>query len=342
MLKEESLPEPLDESDTYDTHIRLDRWMQMLPSYIRCKSIFEICIPGSHDCGSFALDVKAAASADLDSFAKFWLQFVTNKRIRSWAQTQNISIRKQLNAGVRYFDFRVVYARRTKPEHEFRFCHALPGPYIVVMCRQINQFVKEHRSEVVIIDFQHFYNMTLNEHAKLIHFCKTIFGAKLCPRLFQGLGPILSLMFLQQRRIQVIIIYRESKALANLNSFIFWTTDAICSPFCNTSSANHLLTQLKKDYEKRDVQKLHVMQAILTIGPRYWYQLLCGNLIEGMAKKCNTLILDWIQEMTCPQPSPNIIMFDYVQSHDFRLIKQIILLNYRLSGLDPYVTIRER
>lgn len=315
--------------------------MQLLPERIRCRSIFQLSLPGSHDSGSYELDVCQDFSKDIKRQFRNWrrlLRLLSKRRVLCWARTQTISIGQQLQLGVRYFDFRVVSVqvdkvkKKTELEEGFRFCHALHGPSIFVLCDQINTFLTDHTGEVVIIDFQHFYDFQLQDHRFLIQKCLQIFGQKLCPRSFQTrLGEEMTLNLLHQQNIQIILVYREPVIFALLEVDFFWTEESICNPFANTNSVKHLLDRLVVHLQQRDSLKFHVFQGVLTFGFKNCFSLLRGNLFDDLARHCNKSLLDWLRQLNPPQPQPNIVMFDFVNSYELELIKQVINLNYRFD-----------
>lgn len=90
---------------------------------------------------------------------------------------------EQLNLGIRYFDLRVC---RTADQHlhkksPFTFTHGLLGHLVRDGLHEINNFLNKHSKEIVLLDFNHFYDF--NEqcgHDQLIHLIHEIFGTKLC------------------------------------------------------------------------------------------------------------------------------------------------------------------
>jgi len=71
---------------------------------------------------------------------------------------------------------------------------------------QITEFLKDHKKEVVVIDFNHFYDMTSEQHVKLLESVKSVCGEMLC--LYIGVDS-LSLNLLWEQGLQIIVLYHH-------------------------------------------------------------------------------------------------------------------------------------
>ena len=113
--------------------------------------------------------------------------------------------------GIRYFDLRVC---RTKDKHlhsrsPFTFTHGLLGHLARDGLEEINEFLGKHPKEIVLLDFNHFYDF--NEHCghdQLIHLIHEVFGKKLCTtaRTIQEC----TLDYLWNHQQQVILLYEQN------------------------------------------------------------------------------------------------------------------------------------
>ncbi|KAJ1486266.1 hypothetical protein T484DRAFT_1790190 [Baffinella frigidus] len=95
------------------------RWMERAWAELREKRIWEISLPGTHNSGAARLSRDVAPDhggakilelrRSLDSSA--WLRRSFGRTLdgicKHWSETQDLSIEKQLLAGVRYLDCRV-------------------------------------------------------------------------------------------------------------------------------------------------------------------------------------------------------------------------------------------
>ena len=123
--------------------------------------------------------------------------------IHRYSVTQKYSLTNQLNHGIRYFDFRV----STKPGTDsLHFLHALFGATVESGLREINEFLIEHPREIILMDFNHFYDMNEESHKRLLHLIEKLFKRKLC--MFVGVENA-TLNMLWENNLQVIVFYQD-------------------------------------------------------------------------------------------------------------------------------------
>lgn len=80
-----------------------------------------------------------------------------------WAKTQDGNVAEQLNVGLRYFDLRVL---RRREDGVIYFVHGQYAQEISLDLSSIRLFLRTHPHEVVLLDFNHFYQFDLPEHFK--------------------------------------------------------------------------------------------------------------------------------------------------------------------------------
>lgn len=106
-------------------------WMSTLDRTLTLK---DVCMPGSHDAGMYK----------------------TDNWITSLALTQNKNLNEQLHSGIRYFDLRPQYWSDNKSEDRFYVHHgAATGPLLKEILSDISDFMKDHKSETVLLSFSH-------------------------------------------------------------------------------------------------------------------------------------------------------------------------------------------
>ena len=113
----------------------LESWMIMINDE---TAINKIAIPGSHD----------AATAGV-----IWA-----------AQTQDKSIKEQLMLGARYFDLRV----HKKGDQYLIFHSIIDGIEFKRVLDDIEEFIVEHPTEFLVLDFQHFKGDSQDDVAKML------------------------------------------------------------------------------------------------------------------------------------------------------------------------------
>lgn len=120
-----------------------------------------------------------------------------------WSLTQSLNFTEQLKAGVRYFDFRVA---SRKQSDKIYFIHGLYGMTVEDGVNEIMSFLRNHKKEVVMLDFNHFYEMSHEQHLQLLKTLAEIIGDMLC--LYIGTES-LTLNILWEQGVQVVVIYHH-------------------------------------------------------------------------------------------------------------------------------------
>lgn len=243
---------------------------------------------------------------------------------------------EQLNAGIRYFDFRVAVHPRT---NEFRFVHGLYGGLVSHALRDINTYLMDRQGEVIILDFNHFYNMNQSDHAKLMSEIITRFGHTIVPRPFSD-GAFrrwdLTLRNLWATPFRIIPIYHDH--MVDMFPQI-WSSGNIESPWCNTSNVNTLIRFLDNNYNERNRfhnDTFYNWQGVLTAGAKD-IVLHPGSTLEShMATKATPAFVNWLKSGKVPGPREiNICTADFVEKHNF--IPTVISLNQHITYYPPSV-----
>lgn len=131
---------------------RTNRWMQAHWEQIGRKPLKELCLPSTHDSGTYRLDLKLAPdAADLIKTLYDYADTDNNatgvrKYIRGMAVCQSLTIREQLDSGIRVIDLRVC-----KVDGVYYCCHALLGDEIRVLLKDMAEFLAANLYEVVFV-----------------------------------------------------------------------------------------------------------------------------------------------------------------------------------------------
>ncbi|KAF8279778.1 glycosylphosphatidylinositol-specific phospholipase C [Trypanosoma cruzi] len=154
----------LPESDDFtNTAWHPQSWMHDLRSFIGEMAITQVCFVGSHDAASYGVSKDSPFGADApgfllgDSVFASLLRFLFRGICASWSRCQWMSVRAQLNHGVRYLDMRVA----TNPEDASRLYtlhHQISVPLADVL-EDVKAFLNDPLSadEFIVLDFQHLY-----------------------------------------------------------------------------------------------------------------------------------------------------------------------------------------
>ncbi|XP_038591929.1 PI-PLC X domain-containing protein 1-like isoform X2 [Micropterus salmoides] len=129
---------------------------------------------------SYDLDINSSI-IEPDSLKRFSKIYCARKIVRKWAITQEETITKQLDVGVRYFDLRIARKANDTDPTRFFFYHGLyTQTDVETILKVINDWAEKHPKEVLILALSNFKGFTEEAlHIHLINFIKTLFGAKL-------------------------------------------------------------------------------------------------------------------------------------------------------------------
>lgn len=133
-------------------------WMGQLAGALRDVPLRRLRLPGSHNSGAYELSGRHIAPGRLPdwlwrcSHTSSWATAPIAGTIRRWGVTQALTVRGQLEAGVRYLDLRVF-------NHAGRFhaVHGMVGPHFDDILADVAAFVRERPTELVVLDLNHFY-----------------------------------------------------------------------------------------------------------------------------------------------------------------------------------------
>lgn len=142
-------------------------WMASLPGTIELK---RLAMPGSHDTGTYPINGFSPLGTELakgnNEYARLFIALSTVKKyfpvdypvtehFAGWSRAQGHTVKAQLEAGVRYFDLRMLPDALNEKYHA---THVLLGAEIEPMLSDVAAFIANHPKEIVILDFQHLFS----------------------------------------------------------------------------------------------------------------------------------------------------------------------------------------
>jgi hypothetical protein len=151
-------------------------WMHDLGSDIEDVPLSELTIPGAHDMGTYGISQNSNDSLDgqLPGIACEISQSVCVSYAR--AQDPSNSAAEDLTYGIRYFDLRVcgtpgndIDIPANWPYFSLTTCHGLEGAPLSSILADTRAFALAHRNEVVILDFNHEFQLDLDSLASQIY-----------------------------------------------------------------------------------------------------------------------------------------------------------------------------
>ncbi|VVC93247.1 unnamed protein product [Leptidea sinapis] len=308
--------------------LNLRHWMAELPDEIKQYPIIYLAIPGSHDSMTYGITRSSGLAPDAEPILKRLYPLFKGTILR-WTITQAVDAYQQLLIGIRYFDLRL--ATKTGVE-SFYFTHGVYAGEITEPLHQIMEFVDKHPGEVVILDLQHFYGFTADDHRKLIRFLLNMFGPKLVPR--QNHLESITLNYVQRLGQQIIVVYRHQSVYATNE---FWQPQMLPSPWPQQDSVIGLVNFLRN--VKRHPGMGFVHQAVLTPTPSFILFRWVSTLREKCAKPVKKEVYPKLTGFVPGPPghfhstdaSPvNVVIADFVDLDDAVFSKTVIQLNFKL------------
>ena len=237
--------------------------------------------------------------------------------VYNWSKAQSLSISRQLQAGVRYFDLRL----STKPgTPDIYLCHGMYSTPLMACLTVINDYLNEHEKEVVLIDMNHFYGMTPDIHQACMKSIMDLFGSKLCPYLDME---SMTLSNLWSNKLQVIAFYHDDSATEN---FHFWPGAKIPSPWPHTTDTDKMIKYLEHNYQRgRSADTFYVTQGILTPDTALILLHPLSSLEVECSEKAAPVFVKWLASKKAGPKGINVCIMDFVQLKNY--IPTLLALN---------------
>ncbi|MFC7439603.1 phosphatidylinositol-specific phospholipase C domain-containing protein [Laceyella putida] len=315
------------------------------------RGLNQIILPGTHDSGTATFDDP---NDPKDPGPDFWnlanplisasAQAAKGITIK-WSQTQQSAVKDQLHKGVRYFDLRVApnvwnkgWNEVNVQETNLRTLHGLYGEPVENILYDTKRFLDTHPKEVVILDFQHFHEMTENGYLHLNRRIQDIFGSMLIPpsyganvplhRLWKENKRVIVLYGTDNQRYKSPIDIRERYA----NDFQKWIWDRhalLRSKWPNTMDTQVLKQVLDEEVRLNQTNDDHfcVLQGVLTPQTE---SIIKGTInisessLREVAGKANRVVLNGLQNDWKNQKL-NVIEVDFFDDTD--LVDVMIQMN---------------
>ncbi|XP_014215853.1 PI-PLC X domain-containing protein 3 [Copidosoma floridanum] len=302
-------------------------WMTRLPQRLRSLPIVQLAIPGSHNTMTYTIernnDVGPDESKMIRTLGRYF-GVVTKPVIFNWSVNQYESVKDQLDGGIRYLDLRVA----TKPnDDKVYFLHGLYGSEIGEPLREVANWLDAHPRELVILDFQHFYDFEEVRHRGLIDQLRAIFHRKMCPVSHHQKLDHTSLDWLASERYQALIVYRNPIAREYRD---LWPSGLWPTPWPNTVSTSKLVDFLDAGLRERSRDTGFVSQCLLTPSTAYVARHICGSLHRDLSAQCRRAILPWLERCSPGSGGLNIVITDFVSFDQFSFSKLVVQRNASL------------
>ena len=209
---------------------------------------------------------------------------------------------------------------------QYKILHCLTGSEITEVLKLLVTWLRDHTGEVVILDFQHFFKFTLEDHIRLVNKIITLFGDLLCP--WQQDLTSLTLTHLVTAGTRVIVVYPalfSSQFSTEGTSWdflkFFWPRSLCPNPWADTMDPDYLesfLTDRLACHRRSDQRRLFVSQGVLTPSWRTVLRHPRSGVRRSCAEPGEDAVVRWLRR---DQEQPNIVMTDFVSDD---VVNQII------------------
>jgi Jacalin-like lectin domain/Phosphatidylinositol-specific phospholipase C, X domain len=284
-------------------------WMQSINETIAELTLRDLILPGTHDSGTYDINMLSGLSPDVSPWANLmYLSPVIGPAVYSgWAKAQGQNIAGQLASGIRYLDLRVA-----SDNGKLRICHGMYSDYLDNIIAAVGDFSAAHDQEIIVLHFQHFYDMDDALHGKLIALMRSKFGSALISRHH---GVKTKLKDLAQAKQRIAVIYCNDKIKDAQVYPDFWTGDMIDSPWGNKDDLADLKDYLNGVVAAPAEDKLFVLQGVLTPNATLITKGLApftSGSLSALASRVSPQVLNWVQN-DWRDKRLNILMIDWAE-----------------------------
>jgi len=303
-----------------------EHWMGFLPSLITARLITEICMPSSHDSGSYAIDFFHPIATDNNALLKlsYLIGFVSPVKYitRIWTLTQNLDIYGQLVSGIRVLDLRLAF-----DGERFWLVHAFSLVKLSKALKQIKLFMETHPTEVIIIRMKKGWeqrNTMYTETNRLEAFVIEKLGREMLMIPEHGLS---TLQNCQKYNKRILLVYE-------IPSYYFWPEYTVQGFWGNTNVVDELMDNINS--AKTIPKRKEVFQEIsFTLTPTKYdiEQSILKYItfrnyksLKTFAKVTNEILVNEIHDDPVNYSKFSVISMDYPSSE---AIIAIIAMNYR-------------
>ncbi|CAH2223416.1 PI-PLC X domain-containing 1 [Pelobates cultripes] len=320
----QQMEEPLCHSDTQQNGNQ--DWMSNLPARLWDVPLYNLSIPGSHDTMSYCLDKTSPISPEAPKVAFLLDQYVPSivrNFIYKWSRTQYLSVKEQLDSGIRYMDLRIAI-RPDDPSQNFYFVHGLYTSVTVeVILQDILRWLQIHPKEMLLLSCRDLIGIPPILYTHFIRIIHKILGPKLCPK---NETPTLRNMWKQG--YQVIVC--DGSILQLVDEYLW---PPIPYLWANTTSTRFLIHFLEKEKQNGRPVGFFTAGLNLTEDSLYILRHPFGSIRKLTLPKLQFLY-KWVQNQHAgPQKDAiNIIAEDLIGADNF--VSAVINLNRKLLA-DP-------
>lgn len=278
------------------------KWIENNYDALKEKHVDKIIMPGTHDAGAYKIDFGVFLENKGLNTASVVGKILpcVGHYIKNWTLTQDDSLYKQLQQGIRCLDLRLSYKKDT---NEYFITHSFVLLSLKDGIQQIKKFLNETSKEVVIVtikdDWNHRYDY---DGSNVINTIKGILGAEKVTTRFK---PLQEMLMNDER---VILLERFN------------------APWIQTDNADIKYDFLLEEYSKFNTLNYNILSFTVTPDVKTVLKRLpipCKD-IQTLSKDIHKKF-DEFKEGTPYPVNTSCIMFDYPTDE---LISKVVEMNF--------------
>lgn len=301
----------------YVTH----RWMSDLSNQLSDRRLVDVALPGTHDSATSAISANSGFAPDIHPALRLFdgpgpLATTIRGLAANWARTTDATIADQLATGIRYLDLRVC---RNPDDNNLYACHGLYSHNLDTVLDEIASFAANRPSEILILDFNHFYEMREEDHQSLAKTIGETFGSALVDARQWSLDQVTVGQLWDQDQ-HVMVLYHH--AAGRNQQPAFWPSHAIRSNWPNQRDLAGLKAYLDAEVNREKPRdQIWVLQGVRT---EQAIDIILGILLpaffpssmESYAAWTTSAIQYWLRHDWL-ETNFNVIIVDYFENSGF-------------------------
>lgn len=304
-------------------------WMESMGKMIEHMQVKEMLIPGTHDSASYGIDPLSSFSPEED--LPDWL-----KKLRTWggpnlyigvgtvaalwSKAQGYNIYSQLMGGIRYFDLRL-----SNRNGKIWTSHSLYSVPVDKVLDDVKKFITSNPREIIILDFNHFYQFDQEIHDQMAKLLFERFGNKMAE---PSLECSVTVGRLWQDNKQLLTFYSNKTTCEKYPKFL-WEDKYLYSPYYGETNMKDIIADLDKYLGEMKGDTFSYLHGQLTPD----FDMIKDGLtpfngkpssLMSLAEETNPKFIEWIKKQT--NPKLNIIASDWVFTME-EFLPHCILVN---------------
>ena len=297
-------------------------WLQNIDDNIK---IIDLSIPGTHNSGAYKVNFSINTNNKYYNIAAG--TYILQPWLKNWTICQDLSIKEQLNIGVRFLDIRV-----SKCNNGYYLSHAYICSNFIEELDNIYNFLINNPSEFIIIKFKkcpHIkHNISNQDILNVIsnHSISNLMLSTISNNITVGDGRGKLLTHLNFTKLDAVWFNTSSSTLCrqkvanslqNIPTDCLYVTNNFLTPQLYDMGTNSglLITSiiLLIIYSRSENVHLLILSILCLINGLYY-----KNSVKSLSKKVNKYIYNF--------KDTRVVMFDFIDSN---MAEYVYLLNYK-------------